>query len=306
MGKPVKPFSSEFNQLALSVGLSKNDIKEIKTILMEFGITKPYLIFSDPALLDKIIHENTENIEKLNLPPEEKQKRLLLLFEIKRKVYNHYHNIREGIRSSMEIEPNQFLSMSVAGLGKFYSVVIINDKKNLVISLPEVKDAQNLAWKDRQVEIYFWRYDDAGYLFKTRIENVVSDRMQALILAHQNNLKRIQRREYPRRKCRFDTKFFKFSLSTNDKGKPVMLLGKTNVGYLIDISPSGASLVSETGLPKNSSVKVEFKIADELVSGYGKLINVSKKKNMNVMHIQFQRISDRSKNLIYKYVYKYI
>lgn len=305
--KTRKQFSTEFNQMALSVGLNKGDIKEIKALLSHAGITKPYLIFSDPKLLDSIINENVGHIDKLHLPPDEKQKRILFLFEIKRKIYNHFISIREGLGSTLEIEPNQLLSLTITGVGKFYSVVIINDRKNLVINIPEVKDPLSIPWKDKNVEVYFWRYNDAGYVFKTHIDNVIiNEKMQALLLSHTDSVKRIQRREYPRRKCRFDCKFFKFSLSTNEDGKPILLLGKTRYGVIIDVSPSGASIVSDSSLVKNNLVKVEFDIEEEGVIAYGKVINSVKKKNVYIIHIQFQRISDKSKNTIYKFVYKYI
>jgi len=302
-----KKFPTEFNKMGLSVGLSRNDIKEIRNLLAEAGITKPYMIFLDSSILEKMVTENINKIETLNIPELEKEKRLLHIFDIKRKINNHYLDMHRGIRSTLEIEPNQLLSMKVAGVGNFYSIVIINDKRNLICSIPDIKDPTSVQWKDKQVEIYFWRYNDAGYIFKTKIENVVfSSKLQALMIAHQETLKRIQRREYPRRKCRFDVKFFKFSVSTNDDGKPVVLLSRTHIGIMIDISPDGASVISDDALAKNSAVKLEFNIDERKIVVYGTILNVIKKRNMFVMHIKFQRISDASKTQIYRYVYKYI
>jgi c-di-GMP-binding flagellar brake protein YcgR len=305
--KQGKTFSKEFNHLALSVGLSKNDIKDIKDILVKSGISKPYLIFSDANLLEKVILENIASIEKLNLPPEDKEKRILALFEIKRKIFNHYHSMREGLRSTMEIEANQLLSMKVGSLGKFYTILILNDRKNLICSMPEIKEPFSLEWKDKPVEIYFWRYNDAGYVFKSTIENVVNNkRLQSLLIAHTTDIKRIQRREYPRRKARFNCKFFKFSITTSEQGKPVALLGKTHFGVVIDLSPGGASIMSDEVPKKNSNIKLDFSIGEESYIAYGTVMNVVRKKNMYIVHIQFHRMSDRVKNTIYRYVYNYI
>ncbi|OHD55805.1 MAG: hypothetical protein A2Y33_14305 [Spirochaetes bacterium GWF1_51_8] len=302
-----KPFSTEFNQLALSVGLSKNDIKEVKDILVKSGISKPYLIFSDAGLLEKVVLENIQGIEKSNLSPEEKEKRILSLFEIKRKIYNHYYSMREGLRSTMEIEANQLLSMKVGSLGKFYTILIMNDRKNLICSMPEIKEPFSLDWKDKPVEIYFWRYNDAGYIFKSTIENVVnSKRLQSLLIAHTADIKRIQRREYPRRKARFTSKFFRFSITTSEQGKPVALLGKTHFGVVIDISPGGASIMSDEPVKKGSNLKLDFSINEESYIAYGSVLNIVKKKNMFIIHLQFHRMSDRVKNTIYRYVYNYI
>lgn len=302
-----KKFSTEFNQTALNIGLSKGQVKEIKSLLARSGITKPFLIFSDASILDKVIAENISGLEMSKVSDLEKEKSILNLFEIKRIIHNHFLDMSEGVRSTQEIESNQLLNLKLPGVGNFFSIVIVNDKKNLICSIPEVKDPMSIPWKDKIVEVYFWRFNDAGYVFNTEIENVVyNKRMQVLVLAHKNNIKRIQRREYPRRKCRFNSKFFKFSLSTNEAGKPVILLGRTQFGVVIDVSPGGLSLASDEVLPKNQSVKMEVTIGEDLMIAYGTIINAVKKKNMYIMHIQFQRITDHNKNIIYRYVYRYI
>jgi len=304
--KPAKKFGSEFTQTALSVGLSKNEVKELKSVLVKAGITKPFLIFTDPALLEKAVTEGVKNLEDFNLPPKEKEKAILNLFEIKRKVHLHFHDMGDGIENTRQIEANQLLSLKIQGIGTFYSIVIINEGKNLVCSIPEVKDPSSIPWKDKIVEVYFWRFNDAGYIFRTRIENVVyNKRMEVLLLSHSSKLKRIQRREYPRRKCRFNARFFKFSLSTNELGKPVILLGRTQYGIVIDLSPGGLSIASDEVLAKNTSVKIEVDIDEEKLTAYGTVIKAVKKKNMFLMHVSFQRITDRNKNLIYRFVYRY-
>lgn len=302
-----KKFSNDFNKMALSIGLKRNDINEIKTLLTNAGITKPYLVFLDSSVLEKLIGRNMERVEKLNISQKEKEKRLLYLFEIKRKIYNHYVDMRSGIKNTLEIEANQLLSLKISNLGSYYSILIMNDKRNLICSIPEIANPMSVHWKDKVVEIYFWRYNDAGYVFKSRIENVVySEKLQALVIAHSDKLKRIQRREYPRRKARFNTKFFKFSVSTNNDGKPVVLLSRLHFGIIIDISPGGASVITEDPLPKNSAVKMQFGVEDETLTVYGTVLNVIKKKNMFVMHVKIQRLNDKSKNQIYRYVYNYI
>ncbi len=301
-----KKFSTEFNQTALNLGLTKNQVKDIKNLLARSGITKPYLVFSDASLLDKVIAESIQGIEKNKIADVEKEKEILNLFEIKRIIHNHFLDMSEGVRSTSEIEPNQLLNLKLPGVGTFYSIVIINENKNLICSMPEIKDPMSVPWKDKQVEVYFWRFNDAGYVFKTVIENVIfNQKMQALILGHKNNIKRIQRREFPRRKCRFNAKFFKFSLSTNETGKPVILLGRTQFGVVIDVSPGGISLASDEVLSKNQSVKMEVTIDEDVLVAYGTIINAVKKKNMYIMHVQFQRITDHNKNIIYRYVYRY-
>ncbi len=302
-----KKFSTEFNQTALNIGLSKTQVKEIKNLLAKSGITKPFLVFSDASLLDQVIADNISGMDKAKVSDVEKEKAILNLFEIKRIIHNHFLDMSEGVRSTQEIEANQLLNLKLPGVGNFYSIVIVNDKKNLICNMPEIKDPMSIPWKDKTVEVYFWRFNDAGYVFNTVIENVVyNKRMQVLVLQHKNNIKRIQRREYPRRKCRFNSKFFKFSLSTNEAGKPVILLGRTQFGVVIDISPGGLSMASDEVLPKNQSVKMEVTIGEDLMVAYGTIINAVKKKNMYIMHVQFQRITDHNKNIIYRYVYRYV
>lgn len=300
---------SEFTDMTQSIGFSEEDTERLRKMLARIGVSKHYLIFSDPALLEKAVKREVEIIEKMKIPPKERDEKILDIFEIKRKVLNHFQMMSEGLTSSFSIEANQLLSLSIPSLGKFFSIVILNDKKHLIISLPDVKNADQISWKDKSVDVYFWRYNDAGYRFKSKILGMVNtDQMKALILDHSPELKRIQRREYPRRKTRINARFFKFSIKQNEEGKPTIVLGNTLRGVIIDVSARGASFFSETLLKVNTPVKLEFKFDEDspdTVTAYGRVIKTTKKNNIYILHIRFDRLSAHSKNLIYRYVYKY-
>jgi hypothetical protein len=99
MGTPVKPFSSEFNQLALSVGLSKNDIKEIKTVPDGIRDHEPFLFSpTRPCSTDHSLNSATSRAQS---SPEEKQKRSTGCSRSRKSTITTKYPF-EGIRSSME------------------------------------------------------------------------------------------------------------------------------------------------------------------------------------------------------------
>ncbi len=300
-------FAGEFNQLALSIGLSRDDIKELKQILKEQKISKSYLIFTSSLHLDRMVSGAIQGLESLHIPEKERQSRLLKIFEIRRKISNHFLEMNIGLKSTQEIEVNQPITIKLSGVGKFYSSVLLNDRKNLICAIPDIKDPFSIPWKEKSVEVYFWRSRDAGYVFQSVIENVVyNEKMKALLISHQPNLKRVQRREYPRRSARVNAKFFKFSITTGKDGKSVVLLGTTNFGVITDLSVGGLSLVSDDFLEIGSAVKVKFELDEENVELYGKVVKIYRRKQLYIMHVKVLRLGDRAKNLIYRYVYRYL
>ena len=305
--KKNKMFSTEFEQLAQSTGFDKAESDTLKNLMRESKIPKPYLIFSDASVLEKFVNLNLQRLDKEKLTDEEKNKQILYLFELKRRITNHYYYMWGGLKSTREIDPNQLLSLNVTGIGNCYSIVILNDHKKLLCSIPEIKDASTMEWKDRDVSVYLWRSNDAGYQFKTRIEAaVLKGKLKGLILAHTDELKRALKREHPRRRARFGAKFFQFKITSDAKGKPIVQLGKTHVGIVTDVSTGGASIATEDPLAKGSSLKLEFLIDDEPIVVYGKILDAHKKKNFFILRAQFQRINDKAKGMIYRYVYNYI
>lgn len=300
-------FTGEFNQLALSLGLSRDDIKELKHILKEQKINKPYLIFTSSLQMETMVNRAISSLENLNISDKDRESRVIKIFEIRRKISNHFLEMNVGLKSTQEIEVDQPITLKLQGVGKFYSTVLVNDRKNLICSIPDIKDPFSVPWKDKNVEIYFWRARDAGYVFNSVIENVVyNDKMKALLIAHQPSLKRVQRREYPRRSARINAKFFKFSISTGKDGKSVLLLGGTHFGVITDLSVGGLSMVSDDFLEIGNSVKVQFDLNEVSLDVYGKIIKLFRRKNFYVMHIKIVRLDNLAKNLIYRYVYRYL
>jgi c-di-GMP-binding flagellar brake protein YcgR len=101
------------------------------------------------------------------------------------------------ITNSRQISEGQGLRVLVPGTGVYNSEVVKNVGNYLTISRPvNSKLSSTMQWQGLKLSIYFWREDDAGYVFDTEvIDEVFSKGISALKIDHNNSLFRTQKRK---------------------------------------------------------------------------------------------------------------
>ena len=101
------------------------------------------------------------------------------------------------ITTSRQMSEGQILRILVPGTGVFKSEVVKNFGNYLTISRPvNPKISANMQWYGLKISVYFWREDDAGYVFDTEItDEVFSKGISSLKIAHNDSLFRTQKRK---------------------------------------------------------------------------------------------------------------
>jgi c-di-GMP-binding flagellar brake protein YcgR len=167
--------------------------------------------------------------------------------------------VKTRISNSHQISEGQILKVLVAGTGVYRSEVIKNTASYLTISRPSNnKPSASMHWYGLKISIYFWREDDAGYVFDTEIlDEVFSKGISSLKVEHNDSLFRTQKRKSMR------VKFQKpaFLYLVNDSDNPHKL--ETSAGLrcmLDDISDTGCAFRINGQASVGLRLKVQFSI----------------------------------------------
>ena len=287
-------------------GFQFAEIHTLRRAVVEAALENPVSIFSSVKQLDRtirgvIIHARAA----LKTDDPGTNKFLVQLFDFRKRVEFNLPKYRLGIKSTRDLMATQRLRLTLPNGGSFVASLVENLRKYLAISYP-VGPAlpPGFTWKNQKVNVYFWRAEDAGYYFESRVIDDFLDRKFPIIyITHSDNLIRSQKRRSIRVETNLPCSIYNLATIQNANE----MVEKT-AGYrarLVDVSEDGCALLvggkAKVGLP----IKVQFKLSEDplVMSGIIKGITFDEKKNRSILHIQAVPLSPRLKNSILTYVY---
>ncbi|MFW6181842.1 MAG: flagellar brake domain-containing protein, partial [Spirochaetota bacterium] len=188
----------EFFSRGRREGFSFREIRFLRRIAEQNKLDKPQSIFWSTRQLDRCLRPALERISASeDMSPEDKQQMVRKLLELRKKAEFNLPKYQKRIHQTSAILPRQKLVIKDKDYGNFSSWVVENNRKYLVVSQPSgQKASQNLQWAGRKVEVYFWRQDDAGYAFQSRVlDQIPHEEYPLLYLQHSGKLERVQKRE---------------------------------------------------------------------------------------------------------------
>jgi c-di-GMP-binding flagellar brake protein YcgR len=208
------------------------------------------------------------------------------LYDLRKKVEMEKPRIKKGISSSRQISEGQSLRILVAGTGVFRSRVVKNANSHIAISRPVNNKIPAMSWGGVKMSVYFWRQDDAGYVFDSDVEDeVYSKGISSLKISHNESLFRTQKRKSIR--IKFHKPAFLYLLHENDSpGKLESVPGLKC--FLEDISDGGCAVaVGGTGTA-GLRVKVQFALDNSPIAMSGTVRSVDFKEDLNrsILHIE--------------------
>ncbi|MFW6139520.1 MAG: flagellar brake protein [Spirochaetota bacterium] len=299
----------EFYSRGRKEGFSFKEIGFLRRIAVQNRLSRPQSIFWSTRQMDRCLRPAIQNInadEETAL--EQKQALINKLLRLRKKAEFNLPKYHKRIRETTALLPRQKLVIKDSTYGTFLSWVVEVHRKYLVVSYPTGhKGSQSLNWKGRKIGIYFWRQDDAGYFFDTRVlEQITQEEYPLLYLAHSTNLKRAQKRKSVRVETNLYTKFYPV-ISSNIQGVNKLFISKkSRSGKIIDLSETGCCMIAGKMLNNNDRVKLDFFLTDEKrIVALGVIVNISRTKDERVKkyHIMFAKIGTSSRNNILLYVY---
>lgn len=227
------------------------------------------------------------------------------LFQYRKKLEFEQPKYKYGLQSTRQIKQNQRLRLLVNGIGVFNSTVIDNTERFLVCSYPlGTRLPARFSWKGQHVSVYFWRQEDAGYVYDTYIiEDMRIKNVPMLHVAHTEALFRTQKRGSVRISSRISAYLYLLNRLEGAYEKPERVPGMKCL--LQDVSEDGfAFLIGGKGKP-GTFVKAQFFIGDDQVvmSGTVRGVDYFDDKKQSLIHVEAVKPSPRMCNLIRTYVY---
>ena len=227
------------------------------------------------------------------------------LFEYRTKLEMGRSRYRSGLKSTRGIMPGQKLRIRAGGAGVYDSEVVDNESGYLTITIPSGNPLPpGFSWRGGKLNIYFWRREDAGYFFQTRVIERFSDRQNLHFrIYHSDEVLRSQKRRSVRAPARIPARFF--ALRNLDEANDVPESSSGRGCLIVNISEDGAALQVEWRGRRNQAFKLHFKVNDELiaVSGVVKRVHYGSEGNESILHVEFLPPSINVRMALLAYVF---
>ena len=287
-------------------GFRVRELNLLRHVAVDNNLRDPTSLFWSEKTLDRCIRGTIIRFRSKNKEHEESSVIFLnKLFDFRKRVEFNLPKYRIGITSSRSITAQQPLKITFPGGGVYYAKVVENMRKYMAISYPMGKPLPpGFSWARHKVSVYFWRPEDAGYQFETRVLGDYQERNYPILhITHSDDLVRAQKRGSIR--AAINTNGHLFPLRSIDQAHEEW---GTTGGYrcrFVDISEDGAAVMvggrAKPGIP----VKLQTELLDKpvILSGVVKGVTYKQSKNVSVLHIQAVPPSPAMKNLILTFVY---
>ncbi|OHE61502.1 MAG: pilus assembly protein PilZ [Treponema sp. GWB1_62_6] len=287
-------------------GFSMREIDLLRRVAIRAELEDPSALFWSVKQLDLCIKAL---LRKARLTGEERSKEtqdfLSKLYDYRKKIEFDQPRYKKGITSSRSIAETQRLRVLVDGAGVFAATVVRNSDRFLTISIPVgPKLPASFTWKERRLSVYFWRRDDAGYVFDTLVLDDVEMRSTPVLqLAHSDSLFRTQKRKSVRTKTRISAYLY----IPRGEEAPEKIEVEPGLRCIIeDLSEDGCSLTVGGRAVVGLRVKVQFELEGETVAmpGVVRSSDYSENDNLSLLHIESDVLSLATRNRILAAVFQ--
>ncbi|MDC7223661.1 MAG: PilZ domain-containing protein [Spirochaetales bacterium] len=227
------------------------------------------------------------------------------LFDYRKKVEFNKPRYKRGLKTTRDIPLNQLMKIRTSEAGIHSTTVCGNTDTYMVISYPKGEPVpMGFSWRGRVLNIYFWRGNDAGYFFQSRLIDSYKDSENKFFrMAHTDHLLRSQKRKSVRAEAQFAAQMYRFKSPASFNHTI-----ETNPGLfcvVTDISEDGAAVRVGGRGKKGMALKLQFKIRENLVvvNGVVKSVNYNFEKDQSILHIELMPLEEAMKFAVLSYVY---
>jgi c-di-GMP-binding flagellar brake protein YcgR len=278
----------KFYSKGKEAGFTIRDLEQLKRLVANSKIYDPISIFTSKKQFETIIRgmiNSAKTSGEINDLPV--QDLLSKMFDYFKKIEMELTENRVRINNSRQISEGQNLRVLVSGTGVYNSVVVKNVGNYLTISCPvNSKAASSMQWHGLRISIYFWREDDAGYVFDTEvIDEVFSKGISSLKVEHKDSLFRTQKRKSMRIKFRKTAFLYK----VNDMENPHLLEKSAGlICMLEDISDTGCAFKVNGHATSGLRLKVQFSL-DRIpicMPGTVRSLEYDASNNVSLVHVE--------------------
>ena len=278
----------QFFSQGKEAGFSFKEIELLRRIATQCNIEEPCALFWSQQQLDICIRHMVRSVRMSGETEEQgTQDFLSKLYDFRKKIEMDKPRIKNGISNSRQISDGQILRILVTGTGVFKSQVVKNSGQYMTISRPvNAKISTSLSWTGTKISVYFWREDDAGYVFDSEvIDEVYSKGISSLKIDHSDSLFRTQKRKSIRIKIH-KAAFLYLARDDDVAGKIEITPGLKC--FLEDLSDTGCAVAVGGKAESGMRVKVQFALDNTAICMLGTVRSVDfrEEANRSILHIE--------------------
>ena len=298
-GEKNKPNWLLFFKKGKEAGFSIRELEQIRKLVTTCNIEDPSSIFSSQKHLEVCIR-SVVNAVRMSGDSEDPliQDFLSRLFDYCKQLGIKNSESKTTITSSHQISEGQELKILVAGTGVFKSEVIKNFGNYITITRPmNQKMTSHMQWDGLRISVYFWREDDAGYVFDSEVlDEVFSMGLSALKINHNESLFRTQKRNSLR--VKLNKAAFVYLVNDMDPHKMERSPGLRCM--MEDVSDTGCAFRVTGIAPVGQRLKVQFSL-DRIpvcIPGTIRSVDYQQSANVSVIHMEADELPLSTKNHI--------
>jgi hypothetical protein len=290
----------QFYAKGKEAGFNIRDMEQLRKLVTSSSIKDPASIFKSQSHFDTIIRSMINSVrmsgEINDLPV---QDFLSKLFDYRKRIEMEATENKIRISNSRQISEGQTLRVLVPGTGVYKSEVVKNTPTSLSISRPvNSKTNSAMQWNGLKISIYFWREDDAGYVFDSEVlDEVFSKGISSLKIDHNDSLFRTQKRKSLRVKFRK----LAFLYLVRDMDNPHMLERSAGLRCMMDdISDSGCAFNVNGQATVGLRLKVQFSL-DRIpicIPGTVRSVDYNQEANISLVHMEADPLPIGTRNHI--------
>jgi c-di-GMP-binding flagellar brake protein YcgR len=279
-------------------GFSFKEIELLRRLAVSSNLEDPSSLFWSQNQLDVCIRSLVRNT-RFSGSNQTTQDFLSKLYDYRKKIEMEKPRIKNGISSSRQVGESQKLRILVSGTGVFNSQVIKNTAQYMTIARPVNSNIPvSFSWTGVAVSVYFWREEDAGYVFdSTVVDEVFSKGVSSLKIEHSDSLFRTQKRKSVRIKTH---KLAFLYLLANDEAPDKIETAPGLKCFVEDLSDTGCAVTIGGKAMAGLRVKVQFSIDNVpiIMSGTVRSVEFKGEENRSLLHIQANSLPLEMRNHI--------
>lgn len=268
-------------------GFSIRELEQLRRLVINCNLEDPASIFTSQKHLETCIR-SVVNAVRMSGDSEDPalQDFLSRLFDYCKEVGMKNSESKATITSTRQISEGQVLRVLVQDVGVFKSELVKNLANYVTIARPtNSKIATTPQWHGMRLSIYFWREDDAGYVFDTEVlDEVFSKGISSLKIDHNDSLFRTQKRKSLRVKLHKPA----FVYLVNDSDPHRMEKAPGLRCMMEDISDSGCAYRVMGQAPVGQRLKVQFSL-DRIpicIPGTVRSVDYKAETNISIVHME--------------------
>jgi len=280
-------------------GFSLRELEQIRRLAANCNITDPATIFTSQKQLEICIR-SVVNAVRMSGESESPgiQDFLSRLFDYCKEVGIKNAEKKSTITNSRQISEGQSLRVLVPGTGVFKSEVIKNVEAYLTIARPSnAKASSSMQWNGLRISVYFWREDDAGYVFDSEVlDEVFSKGISSIKITHNDSLFRTQKRKSLR--VKINKAAFLYMVNDSDPHRLETVPGLRC--KLEDISDSGCAFRVMGQATVGLRLKVQFSL-DRIpicIPGTVRSVDYMQDANISIAHMEADPLPIATRNHI--------